>query len=73
MSPSWIETARHEFTKALATQQLDDDPFTLSEEFTDPPAHLRRNGRLRIEGDPSRMPPALQQLDIHGLLAAHTL
>ena len=29
-------------------------------------------GRLRIEGDPSRMPPVLAELDIHRLLASRT-
>jgi hypothetical protein len=42
---------------------------------TDPAEAQRRiaEGRLRIEGDPSRMPAVLQQLDIHRLLADATL
>ena len=42
MSPSWIAMARREITRALSRQDLDVEPFTLSEEFTDPPAHLAR-------------------------------
>lgn len=131
MSAGWIAMARREITKALAGRALDVEPFTLSEEFTDAPPHLRggaaaigffvrvgrgrvevgdrpepaadcrvisdyadaleiardpsagsvdpteaerrvTEGRLRIEGDPARMPAALQELDLHGLLAAHT-
>ena len=59
MSPSWIEMARHEITDALARENLDVEPFTLSEEFTDPPPHLGRGtgsigfsirvGRGRVE------------------------
>jgi hypothetical protein len=41
MSPSWVAMARREITGALARRDLDVEPFTLSEEFTDPPAHLR--------------------------------
>lgn len=132
MSAPWIDMARRAITEALTGQDLDTEPFTLSEEFTDPPAHLadgagtigffvrvgagrvdvgrgpapdadcriisdyadalavardpdagsadpeeaaRRvaDGRLRIEGDPGRMPAALQVLDIHRLLALQTV
>jgi hypothetical protein len=133
MSPGWVEMAREEITHALSTADLADEQFTLCEEFTDPPDHLRRGdaetigfyvrlvggqteigddcritadcriisdygdaltvardpdapaanptevqrriaeGTLKIEGDSSRMPKALQHLDIHRLLAAHTL
>ncbi|MFN8040863.1 MAG: hypothetical protein U0Q07_16725 [Acidimicrobiales bacterium] len=131
MSAPWIAMARHEITTALSRSDLDIEPYTLSEEFTDPPPHLghgsdrigfsirvgrgrvevdssptpdadcrvisdyadalviardpdtasadpaeaeRRiaNVRLRIEGDPAGMPPQLQQLDIHRLLASRT-
>lgn len=131
MSSPWIATAREEITSALSGRELDVRPFTLSEEFTDPPRHLRHGsetigfsvrvgqgrvevgdrpepaadcriisdyadalevardpdagsadpaeaerrvaeGRLRIVGDPTRMPPALQQLDVHRLLARFT-
>jgi hypothetical protein len=132
MSGQWVAMARREITAALSGRDLDVEPFTLSEEFTDPPPHLRQGssntigffvrvghgevhvgdgpapeadcrvisdyadalaiardpdaasadpgeaarraaeGRLRIEGDPSRMPAALQELDIHRLLASHT-
>ena len=30
-------------------------------------------GKLRVEGDPSRVPPMLAELDIHRLLSSHTL
>lgn len=131
MSVPWIAMARREITNALSQRELAVRPFTLSEEFTDPPQHLARGartigffvrvgegrvevgdrpapdadcrvisdytdavalardrdaatvdpeqaerriaeGRLRIEGDPARMPEVLQQLDIHRLLAEHT-
>jgi hypothetical protein len=41
MSPSWVAMARREITAALSRRDLDVEPFTLSEEFTDPPSHLR--------------------------------
>lgn len=45
MSPPWVAMAGREITNALAESDLDDvEPFTLSEEFTDPPRHLRRDG-----------------------------
>lgn len=131
MSPAWIAIARREIVRAVSSADLDVEPFTLSEEYTDAPTHLRRGterigftvrigdgrievsdrpdpvadcrvisdyaealaiardpaaastdaaeasrgiarGRLRIEGDPSRMPAALQRLDVHTLLASHT-
>lgn len=131
MSPPWIDMARRQITGALAGRDLDVEPFTLSEEFTDPPAHLQPRGepigfyvrvgrgevevggrpepladcrvisdytdalsvardtemattdaaeaerrmaagRLRIVGDPTRMPRVLQQLDLHRLLASRT-
>jgi hypothetical protein len=131
MSVEWIAMAKTEITEALSGSDLDVPTFTLSEEFTDPPRHLRRGddtigfsvrvgngrvevgdqpepdadlrvisdytdalviardpgaaaadpaeaerrvaeGRLRVEGDASRMPESLQGLDIHRLLAART-
>ncbi len=57
-----------EYADALAVAR---DPDAAA---TDPVEAQRRiaEGRLRIEGDPSRIPPALQQLDIHRLLADAT-
>jgi hypothetical protein len=131
MSPEWIVMAKTEITEALSGSDLDVPTFTLSEEFTNPPRHLRRGddtigfsvrvgdgrvevgdqpepdadlrvisdytdalviardptaaaadpaeaerrvaeGRLRVEGDASRMPESLKGLDIHRLLAART-
>lgn len=131
MSSAWIAMARREIIGALTGRDLGDTRFTLSEEFTDAPTHLRHGndtigfsvriingtlevddhpdpdadlrviskysdalriardpaaasadpteasqrmseGRLRIEGDPSRMPVELQGLDIHALLAQYT-
>lgn len=131
MSAPWIAMARREINRALSGHDLDFPTFTLSEEFTDPPAHLAQGadiigffvrvghgrvevgdrpapdadcrvisdygqalsisrdadagsvdpaeadrrvaeGRLTIQGDPSRIPPVLRQLDLHRLLAAHT-
>lgn len=42
MSQPWIAMARREITAALADRDLGDRSFTLSEEFTDAPAHLRQ-------------------------------
>jgi hypothetical protein len=132
MSPAWIATARRVITDALAGEDLAGPRLVLCEEFTDPPAHLRRagaptvgftvavgggrvevgddpsvaadlrvvspyadalavardpdaaaadpaeaarrvaEGRLRVEGDPAALPPALTRVDLHRLLAAHT-
>jgi hypothetical protein len=131
MSPAWIAMARREITLALKGRDLGDAPFTMSEEFTDAPEHLRNgrerigfsvriadgtveiddrpasmadlrvisdyddalalardpnsassdpveaeqrlaDGRLRLEGDPTRLPLALQEANIHTLLARHT-
>ena len=45
LSPPWIEMARAEITDALSSAgDLDVEPYTLSEEFTDPPPHLRPDG-----------------------------
>lgn len=56
------------YADALAVAR---DPSAASQ---DPDEASRRvaQGRLRIDGDPGRMPPALQELDIHALLAEHT-
>ena len=44
MSPEWVAMARDQITHALAGRYLGPTPFTLCEEFTNPPAHLRRGG-----------------------------
>lgn len=58
-----------EYADALAVAR---DPDAAA---TEPAEAQRRiaDGRLRIEGDPSRIPAALRELDIHRLLAAATL
>lgn len=48
LSPEWIAMARDEITRALAGKHLRNVRFTLCEEFTDPPDHLRRAGTDRI-------------------------
>lgn len=48
MSPAWIAMAREAITGALADGDLDGISFTLCEEFTDPPAELRREGAATI-------------------------
>ena len=42
MSPAWIEMASGEITSAFQGKDLSGASFTLCEEFTNPPAHLRR-------------------------------
>jgi hypothetical protein len=44
MSPEWIAMAREKITRALAGKDLGQTRFTLCEEFTNPPEHLRREG-----------------------------
>ena len=44
MSADWIAMAREQITQAFSGTDLRGVEFTLSEEFRDPPAHLRRNG-----------------------------
>jgi hypothetical protein len=44
MSPAWIEMARRHITQAFATKDLRDIHYSLCEEFTNPPEHLRREG-----------------------------
>jgi hypothetical protein len=66
MSPEWIDMAREQITQALAATDLDALDFTLCEEFTNPPADLRRddgetigfflrvtNGRVEIGDRPA--------------------
>jgi hypothetical protein len=48
MSPGWIAMARAQITRALAAADLRGLDFTLCEEFTDPPAHLRPEGAATI-------------------------
>jgi hypothetical protein len=131
MSAEWIAMAREEITAVVSARDLDVPEFTLSEEFTNPPEHLRHGadtigffvrvghgrlevgdrpepnadyrvisdyadalaiardpdaaaadpaeaerrvaeGRLRMEGDVSRVLAVLQELDIHRLLASRT-
>lgn len=56
VGPAWIGMARERITAALAGEDLDGVTFSLCEEFTDPPSHLRRPGAgtigfcLRIAG-----------------------
>jgi hypothetical protein len=44
MSVPWLAMAKSEITRALSGRNLDVAPFTLSEEFVNPPEHLRRGG-----------------------------
>lgn len=44
MSPEWIAMAREQITRALAGRDLGNGPFTLCEEFTNPPEHLKSPG-----------------------------
>jgi hypothetical protein len=44
MSPGWIEMARRHITQALGTKDLRGLNYSLCEEFTNPPEHLRREG-----------------------------
>lgn len=48
MSPRWIRMARERITEALSGRDLGRGAFTLCEEFTDPPAHLRPEGAETI-------------------------
>jgi hypothetical protein len=48
MSPAWIEVARELITGVLAEKDLKGVHYTLCEEFTNPPAHLRRSGAETI-------------------------
>lgn len=56
------------YADALAVAR---DPNTASQDPADASRRIDE-GRLRIVGDPNQMPPALQELDIHALLARHT-
>ena len=48
MSREWIAMARDKITRALAGRNLGTKPFTLCEEFTDPPHHLRSPGSQTV-------------------------
>jgi len=48
MSPAWIAMAREQIFDALDGKDLGTVPFTLCEEFTDPPEHLRPPGARTI-------------------------
>jgi hypothetical protein len=48
MSPQWIAMAREQILHALDGKDLRTIRFTLCEEFTDPPEHLRRPGAQTI-------------------------
>ena len=132
MSDAWIKMAREVILQALQGADISNVTFSLSEEFTNPPEHLRRpdaatigftvrldnghaevaaepredaefrvisdyadalvlardpelaaadpqliverltQGRLKIIGNPAGVPAALQNLDVHRLLAPHT-
>ena len=48
MSPGWIGIARDVIVAALRGSDLSTVTFSLSEEFTEPPEHLRRPGRPTI-------------------------
>jgi hypothetical protein len=56
MSPAWLDMARGKIGSALAEKDLSGVDYTLCEEFTNPPPHLRRDGAetigfcVRIEG-----------------------
>lgn len=48
MSTEWVAMAREQITQALTARDLRGIDFTLCEEFTDAPAHLRRDGATTI-------------------------
>jgi hypothetical protein len=48
VSPAWIEMARVQITQVLAAMNLRDVCYTLCEEFTNPPEHLRRGDAATI-------------------------
>lgn len=48
MSPAWIAMAREQILRALAGKDLRAVRFTLCEEFTNPPEHLRPPGARTI-------------------------
>jgi hypothetical protein len=47
-SEPWLDVMRAELADGLTGEDLDGIEFTLSEEYTDPPAHLRRGGAATI-------------------------
>jgi len=48
MSPTWIAMAREQILRALDGKDLRTIRFTLCEEFTNPPEHLRPSGAQTI-------------------------
>jgi hypothetical protein len=48
MSPSWIAMARTEIRQVFAGRDLAGIDYTMCEEFTNPPRHLRRPGEPTI-------------------------
>ena len=48
MSPAWIAMAREQILRALEGKDLSTIRFTLCEEFTNPPEHLRSPGAQSI-------------------------
>ena len=48
MSPTWIAMAREQILRALDGKDLRAIRFTLCEEFTNPPEHLRPSGAQTI-------------------------
>ena len=48
MSPTWIAMAREQILRALDGKDLRTIRFTLCEEFTNPPEHLRPSGAQSI-------------------------
>ena len=48
MSPTWIAMAREQIVRALDGKDLRTIRFTLCEEFTNPPEHLRPSGAQSI-------------------------
>jgi len=48
MSPAWIAMAREQILRALDGKDLRTTGFTLCEEFTNPPEHLRLTGAQTV-------------------------
>ena len=47
-SPAWLAAAEEVLQKALADVDLEGRTYAISEEFTDPPAHLLREGEKTV-------------------------
>jgi hypothetical protein len=47
-SPEWVDMLRGQILEGLAGKDLSVIDFTLCEEYTNPPAHLRRPGSASI-------------------------